>query len=66
MVLAMSENVPQPNEEDPTANTAMFRAFVDEGAGSAAATTRKVSPATIAIVGAAVVLVLVVIALVAF
>ena len=65
MVLAMPENTPQPNEEDPTANTAMFRAFVDEGAATEAATSRKPGTTTVALIAAAVVLVVVVVALVA-
>jgi hypothetical protein len=60
-------NVPQnvENEHDPGANTQMFRAFVNEGQAETAAEP-KLNGRVLAFVGAAVVLIAVVAALVVF
>jgi len=59
----MSENTQQPHEEDPGASTAMFRAFVDEGAGQAAP-AKKLSNQTLAFVAGVIVLLVVILAIV--
>jgi hypothetical protein len=58
-------NAPQnvQNEQDPSANTQMFRAFVNEGKAEAAAEP-KVNGRTLAIVGGAVLLIAIVVAII--
>ena len=61
------QNVPQnlENEQDPGANTQMFRAFVNEGQ-TEAATDPKLNGRALAVVGAAVVLIAVIAAIAVF
>ena len=61
------QNVPQnlENEQDPGANTQMFRAFVNE-AKTEAAEEPKVNGRTLAIVGGVVVLIAVIAAILVF
>jgi len=61
------QNVPQnlENEQDPGANTQMFRAFVNEGQTEAAAEP-KLKGRVLAVVGAAVVLIAVIAAIAVF
>ena len=61
------QNVPQnvQNEQDPGANTQMFRAFVDEGQTEATAEP-KLNGRVLAVVGAAVVLIAVIAAIAVF
>ncbi|MFG1624819.1 MULTISPECIES: hypothetical protein [unclassified Kribbella] len=61
------QNVPQnvDNEQDPGANTQMFRAFVREGQAEAT-TEPKVNGRVLAVVGAAVVLIAVIAAIAVF
>jgi len=61
------QNVPQnvQNEQDPGANTQMFRAFVREGQAEAT-TEPKVNGRVLAVVGAAVVLIAVIAAIAVF
>ncbi|MEV0799063.1 hypothetical protein AB0I34_15290 [Kribbella sp. NPDC050281] len=61
------QNVPQnvDNEQDPGANTQMFRAFVREGQ-TEATTEPKVNGRVLAVVGAAVVLIAVIAAIAVF
>ena len=61
------QNVPQnlENEQDPGANTQMFRAFVNEGQ-TEAATDPKLNGRVLAVVGAAVVLIAVIAAIAVF
>ena len=61
------QNVPQnvQNEQDPGANTQMFRAFVNEGQAEAT-TEPKVNGRVLAVVGAAVVLIAVIAAIAVF
>ncbi|MGW6195723.1 hypothetical protein ACWF0M_06210 [Kribbella sp. NPDC055110] len=58
------QNVPQnvENEQDPGANTQMFRAFVNEGQ-TEAASEPKVNGRVLAIVGAAVLLIAIIAAI---
>ena len=61
------QNVPQnvDNEQDPGANTQMFRAFVNEGQ-TEATTDPKLNGRVLAVVGAAVVLIAVIAAIAVF
>ena len=61
------QNVPQnlENEQDPGANTQMFRAFVNEGQ-TEVTTDPKVNGRVLAVVGAAVVLIAVIAAIAVF
>lgn len=61
------QNVPQDvqNEQDPGANTQMFRAFVNEGQTEATAEP-KLNGRVLAVVGAAVVLIAVIAAIAVF
>jgi hypothetical protein len=61
------QNVPQnvENEQDPGANTQMFRAFVNEGQ-TEATTDPKLNGRVLAVVGAAVVLIAVIAAIAVF
>ena len=61
------QNVPQnvDNEQDPGANTQMFRAFVKEGQAEAT-TEPKLNGRVLAVVGAAVVLIAVIAAIAVF
>ncbi|MGY4773320.1 hypothetical protein ACXC9Q_40960 [Kribbella sp. CWNU-51] len=61
------QNVPQnvQNEQDPGANTQMFRAFVNEGQ-TEATTEPKLNGRVLAVVGAAVVLIAVIAAIAVF
>jgi hypothetical protein len=61
------QNVPQnvQNEQDPGANTQMFRAFVNEGQTEATAEP-KLNGRILAVVGAAVVLIAVIAAIAVF
>ena len=61
------QNVPQnvQNEQDPGANTQMFRAFVNEGQ-TEATTDPKLNGRILAVVGAAVVLIAVIAAIAVF
>ncbi|GAB2654299.1 hypothetical protein [Kribbella swartbergensis] len=61
------QNVPQnvENEQDPGANTQMFRAFVNEGQAEAS-TEPKLNGRALALVGAGVVLIAVIAAILVF
>lgn len=61
----MSEHTPTENEQDPGANTQMFRAFVNEAQAEPAAAP-KVNGRTLAIVGVVVVVLAIVAAFLVF